>query len=386
MNFRQSIRGWSVLVLTVWVATSQAQDIRQPGRPQARPGTTGQPVAPQQGFGQRPMQQGQVRQPTQPGQATQAPGNQIGQPQVQHGFIPALKPAWEPLPPEHQQAVDRVLAYWAQRSSKIKTYECTFARWKYDPVFLPPDAQGKELPLEYSEGDIRYAVPDKAMYKDTKSQVYDAATKKYKVLEEGGHHWVCDGEAIIEMVTATKQRITTKLPADMRGEALRTQGPLPFLFGAKVDEIKQRYWVRLLPPPENVKDRYYIEAYPKLQADAASFQKVWIILDTEMYLPISLVVYNVNYTPQNPGRTSYAFSKRKENPINIGSLIRGPWREDFFAPKLPKGWTAVDQNIGQPVARQDQPGGVNPAPIGQQPGPGQPLGIARQPSGRPGVN
>ena len=368
---------WNSLRLAacLWAAAATvgfAQDIRQPGRPAA--GAQGQTQVRGQAQGQvngqvQTRQSTQVGQPGQPNQTGQAPrnpanpANPAAQRPAAHQGAPgnamgrAVQPTWFPLPAAHQELIDRVLQHWEKRSAKVNTYQCEFKRWKYDPVFLPPDPEtGKEFPQEFSTGMIRYAAPDKAMYKDTKTQVYDVTKKAYKALDDGaGHHWICDGATIIEMVASNKQMVKTHLPPNMRGEALRTQGPLPFLFGAKADEIKQRYWVRMLNPPANVKDRYYLEAYPKRQADAANYQKVLIILDTAMYLPVNLVVYNVNYTPRNPARTSYEFAKRTDNPFDIRKF--NPWAKDFFQPPVPKGWKVVNQQLGggPAVAQRGQP-------------------------------
>lgn len=271
-----------------------------------------------------------------------------------------MQPAWFPLPPAQQDHMVKVLQFWEKRTSKIKTYHCKFRRWKYDPVFLPP-APGKEpQPIEYSEGEIKYAVPDKAMYKDTLTKVYDVAKKSYKDLPDGGHHWICDGENIIEMVPASKQMVKTELPEAMRGKALRTNGPLPFLFGAKAKEIMARYWVRTLPPREGQQE-FHLEAYPKHQEDAANFQKVEIFLDGKKHLPSNMIVYNVNWSPQNPAKTSYQFLDAKENPINILNLA--PWRKDFFEPTLPKGWqiVKVQQNTPPPARLGNQPQAANNA-------------------------
>ncbi len=218
--------------------------------------------------------------------------------------------------------------------------------------------------IEYSQGEIKYAVPDKAMYRDDVTQIYDPAKKGYKKMEDAGHHWICDGEFIMEMSPNEKQLVKSPLPAGMRGQALRAFGPLPFLFGAKKAEILQRYWVRTLPPPEGRKE-FHLEAYPKFQSDAAAYQKVLVILGQEEYLPTSMVVYNVNFNHKNPAKTSYQFIERKENPINILNLA--PWKKDFFEPKIPKDWKVV--NI--------QPQGA--ATVARQPGPSQPAQQRFQP-------
>ena len=72
-----------------------------------------------------------------------------------------------------------------------------------------------------------------------------------------------------------KQLIERKLPPEMQGKAI-ADGPLPFVFGAKADQLKRRYWMRDITPEEDIGKRIWLEAVPKLQQDAANFQKATI--------------------------------------------------------------------------------------------------------------
>ena len=45
----------------------------------------------------------------------------------------------------------------------------------------------------------------------------------------------------------------------MQGEAI-ADGPIPFIFGAKVDKMKQRYWIRDITPKEEIGKRTWLEA------------------------------------------------------------------------------------------------------------------------------
>ena len=76
-----------------------------------------------------------------------------------------------------------------------------------------------------------------------------------------GEHWVCDGNSVYEINHQTKQLIETKLPPDMRGKAI-AEGPLPFMFGAKKDTIRARYWIREIPRKQAA-DPYHLEFVPK---------------------------------------------------------------------------------------------------------------------------
>ena len=134
------------------------------------------------------------------------------------------------------------------------------------------------------------------------------------------------------------------------GKAI-TDGPLPFLFGAKVATLKQRYWIRELPPPNGVKTEYWLEAYPKSRRDASNFKRVKVILDQKLFLPIALNLYPPSYDEKrNPSHTVYQFDDRKvNNPVHqVQGFMNG-----FVKPRLPSGWTKHVESYNPPA--QDIP-------------------------------
>ena len=74
---------------------------------------------------------------------------------------------------------------------------------------------------------------------------------------------------------------------EMKGKAI-SDGPLPFVFGAKADQLKRRYWMRDVTPKEEVGKHIWLEAFPKFQQDAANFQSATIILNESDCLPFAL--------------------------------------------------------------------------------------------------
>ena len=82
----------------------------------------------------------------------------------------------------------------------------------------------------------------------------------------------------------------------MQGKAI-VDGPLPFLFGAKADKIKARYWLRVITPSD-AKGEYWLEAWPKSRYDSANFQRVEIILDEKDYLPKACRSTTATTTPK----------------------------------------------------------------------------------------
>jgi TIGR03009 family protein len=241
------------------------------------------------------------------------------------------------LTAQQQDHLDRVLKYWEYKSSQVKTYQCRFTRYEYDVVFGPKDPS---VAKAISDGTIRYAAPDKGQFHVETVRHYRApqaaGEKPTYVAAAGdiGEHWISDGKSIYEFKAKTKQLIETQLPPHLQGSAI-TDGPLPFLFGAKAEKLKQRYWIREQVPPAGA-TQYWLEAYPRTRQDAANFQRVEVILD-ESFLPIALQLYPPNYDPKtNPSRTSYRFDERQVN--NLVDQVQG-FMNSFVSPRLPAGWT-----------------------------------------------
>lgn len=246
-----------------------------------------------------------------------------------------------PLPPDHQKFVDQVLQIWQQKSQAIERYRADFKRWEYDPVFGPQNTF-----KTYSEGQVKFAAPDKGLFRVETMKHYQApkqpGEKPQWVAREGtfGEHWICDGKSIYEHDHKNKQLIQRELPPYMHGRAI-ADGPLPFLFGADAEKIKQRYWIRALPLPEGVKNEYWLEAFPKTRQDAVNYQKVHVIIDHADFLPKGIVIFDRNFDPvRNPARTTFTFENRETNWNMVLQQVRF-WEREFYEPKTPFGWKKV---------------------------------------------
>jgi len=254
---------------------------------------------------------------------------------------------------QQQAFVDQILELWEKESGKIKSYKSSFERWEYDPVFGPAG----DVPKTKSLGQLKYARPDKGMFRVTDTLHYTAPASAeeqptWKAREgETGEHWVCDGEAVYEFNGMKKQMIVSPLPPEMRGKAI-ADGPLPFLFGAEKEKLKARYFIRVSQSNEK---EIWLEAYPRRQEDAANFQRVELILDRSQFLPTAMQVY----LPNGKSRTVYIFGDAKINdPLEVFVGV-------FQQPRTPLGWTKVVEPIpsGAPTTQ----------PAGPQAQQGQPL-------------
>ena len=250
---------------------------------------------------------------------------------------PVAQPVAQPIGPPFQlseveaQFVDQVLVMWENESSKINTYNCEFDRWEYDPVFGP----GDEIPIIKSHGQLTYAKPDKGSFKIEDIQRWvqqDPEQPGEHVLQkdEVGEHWVCDGKAIYEYKHDKRQLVVQALPEELRGKSI-VDGPLPFLFGAEADKLKQRYWIR---SPKSNETTIFLEAYPRRQVDAANYHHVDVMLDRKTMVPKAIQVH----MPNNRNRAVYMFGEPTINS-KMDKLFGG----FFQSPRTPLGWTKVVQ-------------------------------------------
>jgi TIGR03009 family protein len=252
--------------------------------------------------------------------------------------VPAAPQPPAPLSPQEQAALDRLLAAWEARNAAVSTWSCTFHKWEYN-AWSPADAAGDRLAFAESTGELKYAAPDKGLFRVRESKQWNPEARRYEVRGgEAGEHWVCNGESIYEFRHPERQLRETKLPPDMRGMAI-SEGPLPFVFGAKAQTLKARYWMRIITPP-NVRDQIWLEALPRQQRDAANFSKVELILQRDL-MPFAIQIYK----PGGQDRDVYQFDPRT-NLIDKGlDMFR-----DFAKPMTPFGYKYVLEDLQSSAA------------------------------------
>lgn len=294
-----------------------------------------------------------------------AVGTPAGITQPANGNLPR---PFEPLTEDHQKYLFDLLTYWENSTQQIERFRCKFNRWDYDPIWGPkPDPKTGEMQAMYiATGEIKYEVPDKAMYEVTGMWEFQAGnanegTKSefVEVSNEAFDKWITDGKASFQYDVATKQVRRIPIPPEMQGKTI-ADGPIPFIFGAKADKMKSRYWIRVITPTEAQKaGEYWLEAYPKTTQDAQEFSRVKVILDKQ-FLPKAVEIYATDYDEiRNRKSQTYVFEERKINESNL-SLFKILDRP-FYQPSIPSGWQMVDVNLNQPGVASGGPD----APAGQ---------------------
>lgn len=227
------------------------------------------------------------------------------------------------LTPEEETQVDRVLNMWEKRNNDVKTFDCRFKRWTYDLVFSPPRPNQPPQPKFIDVGVIKYASPDRGLFcvetteLDGKEVAVDAARTE---------HWISDGKSIFEFNPGKKQLIEHKLPPELQGKAI-ADSPLPFLFGAEAQKLKQRYFIRLVTP-RDVRNQIWLESYPRHQQDAANFHHALFVISTPRMEPHALKITQ----PNQKDYMAYQFFEIViNNPLRL-------FQGDPFRPFTPPGW------------------------------------------------
>jgi len=228
------------------------------------------------------------------------------------------------LTPQEETQVDGALGQWEQHNRGVKTFDCRFKRWIYDLVFSQPNQVPEPKFIEL--GVIRFATPDKGLFK-LESMEKDG--KEMPIDNLRAEHWMCDGKSVFEYNTGKKQVIEHKLPPELQGKAI-ANSPLPFLFGAEAQKLKQRYFIRLITPAD-VQGQEWLEAYPRFQQDAANFHHAIFIINTRDMSPFALRIVQ----PNGKDYTVYQFY---DVVVNDKFKL---FQADPFKPFTPWGWQLI---------------------------------------------
>lgn len=308
MGMRSSLAAMAVLLGTSGWALAQNPD--------------GRGVVPP--AGQMPAVQQQPAYPDQP-VVPQDPALRRRMPGEQGMGPPGAAPPRAPfeLTPAEQAQLDRVLLFWEKSSQSVKSFRAKFRRFEYNPgadfrVQDPNQPNDPNQPTAVDDGELRFQSPDKALYS------VDPGPKVSRP-----ERWICDGKSMYQYDFVNKVVREYRIAPEDQGKAI-ANGPVPFLFGAKAEQIKHRYWVRIVTPAD-VKNQIWLEAYPKFAADAQNFDRVEVILDIGQndIVPSAVQIYQ----PGGKARTVYKLWNTAVNQKDLRGIF-----EDPFHARIPPGW------------------------------------------------
>ncbi len=286
------------------------------------------------------------------------------------GAAQAVKAPFDPLTQEQAAYLDVVLNTWEKHTGAIQQYQCTLSRWQYDPSTDPT------APAVVDKGVLQYAKPDKGLFRIDERQALSKKSPdpEYRKSDKYGEYWICDGEYIHIRDRNEMKAIKIQLPPDQRHQGIH-KSPLPFLFGVKAEEVKQRYWIRPVAPPAGSKD-VWLEAWPKHLDDAGNYSRVQVVLDSQEVLPKALIVFMPNWEAQFPHREVYEFTDRKQGNNLLDAMKQKLFMKEFIDTDLPSTWQVIVEPYIDPQ-EAGQPGQGSPTTqqqrVAQPPATGQQL-------------
>lgn len=274
------------------------------------------PALAQAGMPGQDGQTGQISQTLPAGSAGQNPSD-LNTPQAAAPIVPQQDGTEErPMPApfvltqQEQAQTDSILKRWEQFSMGIHTFETDFTR-----IMYRRSLENAKYVKTQEKGEMRYESPDHGMF---------------VVRSEDGspsEKWICDGKYVFEFKYAQKQIDQYTLPPEMRGKRI-TQGPLPFLFGASAEELKNRYYIRHILPDAKLArpGQVWLEAYPKKSDDASEFQRAEMIISFGNDVrPLAIKLFKANQD-----QYVYIFDL-KEMKVNKTQILPSNW-----APSVPE--------------------------------------------------
>ena len=177
-----------------------------------------------------------------PGPARGHGSGSAGRPAIAHA--PAHRPPPPPPPPfvltpQQQAEVDRLLDAWERRGNEVRTFECPFTRWDYDATFPPgkPTTDNPYGAKYVNHGTIIYPAPGQGVFQIRRlphGKPYKRAARAMDLRRQVDLQLRL-GQPACSRSTSCRRRSQGKAIVD---------GPLPFLFGAGAEKLKQRYYLR----------------------------------------------------------------------------------------------------------------------------------------------
>lgn len=266
------------------------------------------------------------------------------------------------LKPEEQQELDEFLARWENYSDKIKRYDVDFTSYYYDPTVIRANQADMSKPVQATFGFFKYVAPSRFVFnvegewingeKVKRSDQPDGKTKVYaeKILIDEKTVYYYDFNA------KTVKQIN--IPADLIGKGI-ADSPLPLIFGAKAEDMKRRFFMKIVTAEQHKDSQIWLQARPKLIEDQAEFAQIEIRLDKKTLRATALKKDDIN----GKAYTVYVLSEPKINPpFSLDFLSK------FFNPDVPKGWKHVveDFAVMQADLEPKQPQG-HPQTVPAQP-------------------
>jgi len=286
-----------------------------------------------------PNQPPQVAQPGTGGGISQGMSH-VGRAEPANRIVPFFLNAAE------QRELDEFLARWEKYSGDIKRYDVEFNLMTYDPTI--PGAV-PNVPYQTTYGDFKYiANPMRFVY------VIEGEWRngeRIKRDEDKAPHIFAE-KIIINEKSVFKYEYNSKtvhqinVPPEMIGKGI-ADSPLPLIFGAKADELKRRFSMKIMPGPKD--DMIWLIARPLLVEDQQEFKELEILINRQTLHAGGLRQWDIN-------NKAYKVYELRNQKINARLHAVFDDLKAHFTPDVPRGWkNDVHDWVAQPQSQPHLP-------------------------------
>lgn len=245
------------------------------------------------------------------------------------------------LNPQEQRELDEFLVRWEKYSDTIKNYEVQFLRHEFEMEKLDGRADLQNTLRRSTFGNFKYcASPSRFFYHVEGEYIKDPETGKgVKVFAEKDETGSIEQEKIIINEKAFyqydfngKKVLQVNLPPEVVSGGI-AKSPLPLIFGAKAEDMKKRFSMKIVTHP-NAQDReIWLQVRPMTLEDQQEFRELEIRLDKKTLQAVAVTRFEINGT----SISRYQLYGAKVNPI-LGNISR--WIRDHFVATIPdRDWT-----------------------------------------------
>ena len=252
------------------------------------------------------------------------------------------------LEPNEQRELDEFLARWERYSTNIKRYDVEFYMFEYDPT--NPDAVPNQAlrtsfgHFKYNSNPLRFLYVIEGEWRNGQRMKRDGDKNPHIFAEK----IIIDEKTVFKYDYNAKTVHRINIPPERIGEGI-ANSPLPLIFGAKAEELKRRFSMKV----EHRQDGFtVVYARPLLMEDQQEFRELEIMLERDLRAR-GLRQYDIN----GKGYKVFDLRGTKINPI-ISNFIQDI--RDFFTPDTPNGWKLEEHHWTQqaPPTHTASPHGV----------------------------
>jgi TIGR03009 family protein len=238
------------------------------------------------------------------------------------------------LKPEEQRELDEFLLRWERYSETVNNYEVDFNAFYYDPtspLSTPVTSSDPQLkPLRIVFGYFKFVAPRKFVY-HVEGEWQQKERVKYINHEITPNVFaektIIDGQSLFSYDFPAKKVTQYRMPPDVLNRTI-ANGPFPLIFGAKSDDMKKRFSMKIVTNPDYRDKEIWLWAVPLLQDDQQEFAKIEIRIDKRTLNAIALKRINSN----EKSYTTYTLNNPRVNKFGAAAL------SVVFNPDVPRGW------------------------------------------------